>query len=171
VTGVLLAAGFAVILVGAILFTNAVEWLGHRLDLGSGAVGSVLAAVATALPESVIPVVAIVGGKEESGDVAIGAIVGAPFMLATVALALAPSRWGSRSRRGSWKGRRCSRAASRWPAAPSPSGAPPPSPIDAPGDRALGRALRDLRRRSRPELTRGARLVYGRRDSNPRPPA
>ena len=87
-TGLLLVAGFAVVLLGATLFTNAVEWLGHRLDLGTGAVGSVLAAVATALPESFIPVVAIVGGEEGSTDVAIGAIVGAPFMLATVALAL-----------------------------------------------------------------------------------
>jgi cation:H+ antiporter len=88
VTGLLLAGAFAVILVGALLFTNAVEWLGHRLELGSGAVGSVLAAVATALPESTIPVVAIVGGKEGGDDVAVGAIIGAPFMLATVAMAL-----------------------------------------------------------------------------------
>jgi cation:H+ antiporter len=87
-TGRLLAAGFAVILVGAVLFTNAVEWLAHRLELGSGAAGSVLAAVATALPESTIPIVAIIGGAEGSEDVAIGAIVGAPFMLATIAMAL-----------------------------------------------------------------------------------
>jgi hypothetical protein len=87
-TGLLLAAGFAVILVGAVLFTNAVEWLAHQLELGSGAAGSVLAAVATALPESTIPIVAIIGGAEGSEDVAIGAIIGAPFMLATIAMAL-----------------------------------------------------------------------------------
>jgi hypothetical protein len=61
-TGLLLAAGFALILVGAVLFTSAVEWLAHRLKLGSGAAGSVLAAVATTLPESTIPIVAIIGG-------------------------------------------------------------------------------------------------------------
>jgi len=88
VTWILLAVGFAVVLAGALLFTNAVEWLGHRLELGQGAVGSVLAAVATALPESIIPIVALVGGREGSGDVAIGAIIGAPFMLATIAMAL-----------------------------------------------------------------------------------
>jgi cation:H+ antiporter len=87
-TGLLLAAGFAVILVGAVLFTNAVEWLAHRLELGSGAAGSVLAAVAIALPESTILIVAIIGGAEGSEDVAIGAIVGAPFMLATIATEL-----------------------------------------------------------------------------------
>src|SRR5438046_2613164 len=34
---VLLLTSFAVILCGALLFTNAVEWLGHRLGLGEGA--------------------------------------------------------------------------------------------------------------------------------------
>jgi|SRR5215210_827907 len=84
----LLAVSFAVILSGALLFTNAVEWAGHRLSLGEGAVGSLLAAVGTAMPETLIPIVAVVGGGEGSEDVAIGAIVGAPFLLATIAMAL-----------------------------------------------------------------------------------
>jgi cation:H+ antiporter len=84
----LLAASFAVILVGALTFTNAVEWMGHKLSLGEGAVGSLLAAVGTAMPESLIPLVAILGGSEGSEDVAIGAIVGAPFLLATIAMFL-----------------------------------------------------------------------------------
>jgi cation:H+ antiporter len=84
----LLAASFAVILAGALLFTNAVEWLGHRLSLGEGAVGSLLAAVGTAMPESLIPVVAVISGREGSENVAIGAIVGAPFLLATIAMML-----------------------------------------------------------------------------------
>jgi cation:H+ antiporter len=87
-TILLLVVSFAVILGGARLFTNAVEWLGHRWQIQTGAVGSVLAAVSTALPESVIPVVAIVGGEEGSGDVALGAILGAPLLLATIAMAL-----------------------------------------------------------------------------------
>lgn len=68
------------------LFTNAVEWLGRRLRLGQSAVGSLIAAVGTAMPESLIPIVALVGGREGSTDVAIGAIVGAPFVLATIAM-------------------------------------------------------------------------------------
>ena len=87
VVGALLLASFAVMLAGALVFTNAVEWLGVRLDLGYGAVGSVLAAVATALPESLIPVVAIVGGTQ-ADEIAIGAIIGAPFLLATLAMAV-----------------------------------------------------------------------------------
>jgi len=84
----LLVLSFAVILAGAQLFTNAVEWAGHRLALGEGAVGSLLAAVGTAMPETLIPIVAVLGAKEGSDGVAIGAIVGAPFLLATIAMAL-----------------------------------------------------------------------------------
>ncbi len=84
---VLLAVSFGVILAGALLFTNAIEWLGHRLSLGEGAVGSLLAAVGTALPETLIAIVALVGATK-SEDVAIGAIVGAPFLLATLAMGL-----------------------------------------------------------------------------------
>ncbi len=81
----LLVVAFGLLLGGAIVFTNAVEWAGIRLGLGAGAVGSVLAAVATAMPESVIPIVAILTG-DEGGQIAIGAILGAPFLLATLAM-------------------------------------------------------------------------------------
>lgn len=86
-TALLLAAAFVLIVLGAVLFTNSVEWLGQRLNLAHGAVGSLLAAVGTALPESTIPVVAVLAGAEGE-EVAIGAIIGAPFMLATVAMML-----------------------------------------------------------------------------------
>ncbi|HYL41571.1 MAG TPA: hypothetical protein VET90_09700, partial [Candidatus Binatus sp.] len=68
------------------LFTNAIEWFGHKLGLGEGAVGSVLAAVGTALPETTIPVIAIVFTGGTANDVGLGAILGAPFMLGTLAL-------------------------------------------------------------------------------------
>jgi cation:H+ antiporter len=83
----LLIFSFAVILAGALLFTNAIEWIGHRISLGEGAVGSLLAAVGTALPETLIAIVALVGATK-SEEVAIGAIVGAPFLLATLAMGL-----------------------------------------------------------------------------------
>jgi cation:H+ antiporter len=84
----LLALSFAVVLAGALLFTNAVEWAGHKLELGEGAVGSILAAVGTAMPETLIAIVALLSVNEGSEDVAIGAIVGAPFLLATLAMGL-----------------------------------------------------------------------------------
>ena len=87
-SAVLLPASFAILLAGALLFTNAIEWFGSMVGLGQGAVGSLLAAVATALPESLIPIVAIVEGGPGSEDVAVGAIIGAPLLLATIAMAL-----------------------------------------------------------------------------------
>jgi cation:H+ antiporter len=44
----------AAILGAAVIFTNAVGILGDRLGLGHGAVWSILAAVGTALPETMI---------------------------------------------------------------------------------------------------------------------
>jgi len=83
----LLVVAFGVILGGAELFTNGVEWFGRKLELAEGAVGSVLAAVGTALPETMIPIVAIVfSGSAHGSDVAVGAILGAPFMLSTLAM-------------------------------------------------------------------------------------
>jgi cation:H+ antiporter len=82
---VLLAVSFLVIILGAELFTNGVEWLGVRFRLSEGAVGSVLAAVGTALPETIIPIVALVFFREASShEIGLGAILGAPFMLATL---------------------------------------------------------------------------------------
>lgn len=81
----------AFIVVICVIFTNAVEHLGEKLNLSEGAVGSVLAAVGTALPETIVPIVAILGAYftganiEKSNEIGIGAILGAPFMLGTLA--------------------------------------------------------------------------------------
>jgi cation:H+ antiporter len=88
-TFLLLGVAFVLILAGAFFFTNSVEWAGVRLGLAKGAVGSLLAAVATALPESIIPVIALIrGSSAEQQEIAIGAIIGAPFLLGTLAMAL-----------------------------------------------------------------------------------
>ena len=89
-----LIVALAAILGAAALFTNAVEIMGERLNLGHGAVGSLLAAVGTALPETMIPIVAILGavivgtGAAAAGEIGVGAILGAPFLLATLAFFL-----------------------------------------------------------------------------------
>src|SRR4029079_4267292 len=78
---------FLIIRAGAELFTNGIEWFGKKLGLAEGAVGSVLAAVGTALPETMIPIIAILfSGQEHSDEIGVGAILGAPFMLATLAM-------------------------------------------------------------------------------------
>lgn len=86
----MLPASLVVILIGAKFFTNGVEWLGVRLGLARGAVGSVLAAIGTALPETMIPLVAILmGHTPASHEIGVGAILGAPFMLGTVGFLMA----------------------------------------------------------------------------------
>lgn len=68
------------------VFVNAVECLGKALNLHQGIIGSIFAAVGTALPETIIPVIAIVFTKGSGAhEIGIGAIVGAPFMLSTLA--------------------------------------------------------------------------------------
>lgn len=83
----MLLLGLAIILISCELFTNGIEWLGKRLRLGDGVVGSVFSAVGTCLPETMIPIIAILfsNGSENSMDIGIGAIMGAPFMLSTLA--------------------------------------------------------------------------------------
>ena len=86
---IILTLSFAIILAGSELFTNGVEWAGHRLRVAEAAVGSLLAAVGTALPETFIPAVALLTGRDSAAAhtaVGLGAIIGAPLMLSTVAL-------------------------------------------------------------------------------------
>ena len=97
----LLVLAFVLLVAGAEYFTNAVEWLGRRLKLSDSATGSLLAAVGTALPETLVPIVAIFFSTGEgSHDVGIGGILGAPFMLSTLAmLVIAVALWSYRNRR------------------------------------------------------------------------
>lgn len=84
---IILVLSLGIILIGCELFTNGIEWLGKKLNLGDGVVGSIFSAVGTCLPETLIPIIALVfsKGHSESVDIGIGAIVGAPFMLSTLA--------------------------------------------------------------------------------------
>jgi cation:H+ antiporter len=80
-------ASVVVTLGGCALFTNGIEWLGKRLKVPEGAVGSIFAAIGTTLPETSIPVIAIFFGTgQERTEVGLGAILGAPFMLSTLVL-------------------------------------------------------------------------------------
>ncbi|MGZ3511070.1 MAG: sodium:calcium antiporter [Candidatus Binataceae bacterium] len=100
----ILLISFAVILAGSEMFTNGVEWAGHHLSLSEAAVGSLLAAVGTALPETLIPAVALImshGVPGAHSEVGVGAIVGAPLMLSTIALfVMGVAALGFRRRRG-----------------------------------------------------------------------
>lgn len=83
---VLLIACAVAIYLSCEWFVNAVEWLGQRLNVGRLAVGTILAAFGTALPESVVTFVAVVFGHgTASKDIGIGAAMGGPLALSTVA--------------------------------------------------------------------------------------
>lgn len=70
-------------------FVNGVEWVGHRFQLGATATGSVLAAFGTALPESAVTFMAVVFGETpEQKDIGVGAAMGGPLVLATLAYAV-----------------------------------------------------------------------------------
>lgn len=80
-----------VILLSAELFTNALEHLGERLGISEGVTGSLFAAVGTALPETLVPVIAIVAGTQNMAineEIGVGAILGAPLMLSTLSTSL-----------------------------------------------------------------------------------
>ncbi|HET9876966.1 MAG TPA: sodium:calcium antiporter [Mycobacterium sp.] len=84
-------------------FVNAVEWLGQRLNVKKMAVGTILAAFGTALPESVVTLVAVTTGPTaQIRNIGVGAAMGGPLVLATVAygvtgvMLLARRRTGSR---------------------------------------------------------------------------
>jgi len=88
-TGLLLelAAMLVIILISAEFFTNALEHLGERLGISEGVTGSLFAAVGTALPETIVPLIAVLGsgGKAQvNQEIGVGAILGAPLMLATL---------------------------------------------------------------------------------------
>jgi cation:H+ antiporter len=99
---VLIVAAFALILLGAETFTDGVEWLGRMLNMSEGATGSILAAIGTATPETLIPVVAILfTNTADADEIGVGAILGAPFMLGTlVMLLIGVTAFVLRKRRG-----------------------------------------------------------------------
>jgi cation:H+ antiporter len=70
-------------------FVNGVEWAGYRFDFGQKATGTILAAFGTALPESVVTFVAVVFGKTPAQkEIGIGAALGGPLVLGTIAYAV-----------------------------------------------------------------------------------
>ncbi|BAN21858.1 sodium:calcium antiporter [Caballeronia insecticola] len=86
-----LALMLAIILIASELFTNALEHLGERLGISEGVTGSLFAAVGTALPETTVPIIALLGGttsRAVNEEIGVGAILGAPLMLATLSTCL-----------------------------------------------------------------------------------
>lgn len=86
-----LFAFLIIILVAAEVFVNALEHLGEKLNISEGVTGSLFAAVGTALPETMVPLLAIFAGTTDAAvnqEIGVGAILGAPLMLSTLSLSL-----------------------------------------------------------------------------------
>ena len=80
-----------IILAAAEFFTNALEHLGGRLNISEGVTGSVFAAIGTALPETMVPLLALFAGTKNlniNEEIGVGAILGAPLMLSTLSTCL-----------------------------------------------------------------------------------
>ncbi len=93
-----------VILIAAEVFTNALEHLGEKLGISEGVTGSLFAAVGTALPETMVPLLALMAGTTNAAtneEIGVGSILGAPLMLATLSISLmAISVWKRRGTQG-----------------------------------------------------------------------
>ncbi|MGZ3377233.1 MAG: sodium:calcium antiporter [Phenylobacterium sp.] len=88
VTVALLLGSAVVIYLACEFFVNGVEWVGRRFAVGEQATGSILAAFGTALPESVVTFVAVVfGASAAQKQIGVGAALGGPLVLSTIAYA------------------------------------------------------------------------------------
>lgn len=70
-------------------FVNGVEWVGYHLKIAETATGTILAAFGTALPESVVTFVAVTfGATAAEREIGVGAALGGPLALSTLAYAV-----------------------------------------------------------------------------------
>ncbi|MBF5091094.1 hypothetical protein F1640_13925 [Novosphingobium sp. NBM11] len=84
----LLLGSAIVIYLACEYFVNGVEWVGEKFDVGQKATGTILAAFGTALPESVVTLVAVAFGTSAAAkELGVGAALGGPLALSTIAYA------------------------------------------------------------------------------------
>lgn len=70
-------------------FVNGIEWVGRKFHIAGNTVGTVLAAIGTALPESIITLIAVAFGVTESQkDIGVGSALGGPLILSTIGYAV-----------------------------------------------------------------------------------
>jgi cation:H+ antiporter len=89
ITLLIMVASALIIYFSCELFVNGVEWVGKTFSISQNAVGSILAAFGTALPESIVTFIAVVFGVNASQrDIGVGAALGGPLVLSTLAYAV-----------------------------------------------------------------------------------
>ena len=89
ITCITLFVAIIVIYYSCELFVNGIEWVGRKFNISQCAVGTILAAFGTALPESVVTFVAVAfQATKEQQDIGVGAAMGGPLVLGTIAYAV-----------------------------------------------------------------------------------
>ena len=84
-----LFASMLVVFIAAMLFVNAIEFLGCQLKLGHSFVGAILAPLFTSFPEMTIFLVAVFAYRGLSGEeIGIGTLFGQPFMASSLSYGL-----------------------------------------------------------------------------------
>jgi len=85
----MLIGSMVIVFIAAMLFVNAIEYLGFRLELGGSFVGAILAPLFTSLPEMIVFLVAVFVYTGEAGEeIGIGTLFGQPFMASSLSYGL-----------------------------------------------------------------------------------
>ncbi len=88
-TYLILIVAIIVIYYSCELFVNAIEWVGVKFNVSQCAVGTILAAIGTALPESIVTFVAVAfDASNQQKEIGVGAALGGPLVLGTIAYAV-----------------------------------------------------------------------------------
>ena len=78
-----------IVLFAAVIFVNAVEYLGYKLNLGHSFVGAIIAPLFTSIPELTVFLVAVFAVGQTAGqEVGIGTLFGQPFMASSLSYGL-----------------------------------------------------------------------------------
>jgi len=77
------------VFLSALIFVNAIEYLGFRLKLGGSFVSAILSPLFTSLPEMIVFLVAVFAYAGKAGeDIGVGTIFGQPFMASSLSYGL-----------------------------------------------------------------------------------
>ncbi|RLI77154.1 sodium:calcium antiporter [Archaeoglobales archaeon] len=78
-----------IVFIAALLFVNAIEYLGCIFELGGSFVGAILSPLFTSLPEMIVFIVAVFfSGAATGEEIGIGTIFGQPFMASSLSYGL-----------------------------------------------------------------------------------
>lgn len=84
-----LLGSMALVFLAAVIFVNAIEYIGFRLRLGGSFIGAIIAPLFTSFPEMTVFLVALFAHGGEAGEkIGIGTVFGQPFMASSFSFGL-----------------------------------------------------------------------------------